>query len=247
MNTPIVIIPTYNERENITAIAEAVLRNLPQAHLLIVDDNSPDGTGALADALALSDPRIRVLHRPGKEGLGRAYVDGFRYALNAGYAFIIQMDADFSHNPTDLPRLLAPVQAGEADISIGSRYIGGSIRVLNWPMHRLLLSTGAGRYVRLITGMPVFDPTGGYKCFRASTLAAIDLTRITSNGYSFQIETTHAAWITGHRVIEVPIVFADRAAGTSKMHINIAFEAFRMVLSIWARNHFRRSPHKEKA
>lgn len=244
MNTSIVIIPTYNERENIEPIARAVLKNLPDSDLLIVDDNSPDGTGLLADALAQHDPRIKVLHRPGKEGLGRAYVAGFRHTLAAGYHYIIQMDADFSHNPADLPRLLDPIRRGEADIAIGSRYTGGSVRVLNWPMHRLLLSTSAGRYVRLVTGMPVSDPTGGYKCFRAATLAAIDLDRITSNGYSFQIETTHAAWITGHRVVEIPIVFADRAAGTSKMHINIAFEAFRMVLSIWARNHFRRTPQE---
>ena len=236
----LIIIPTYDERENVAAMSEAVLGQVPQANILFVDDNSPDGTGALLDEIAAREPRVSVLHRAGKEGLGRAYIAGFKWALARDYALICEMDCDFSHDPASLPKLLQAAAEG-ADLVLGSRYIGG-IRVMNWPMKRLLLSTGAARYVKLVTGMPVHDPTGGFKCFRRAVLQAIDLDRITSNGYSFQIEMSHTAWMKGFAIREVPIVFEDRRAGYSKMRANIATEAFVMVLKLWARCGFKRSP-----
>ena len=235
----LVIIPTYDERENVAAISEAVLKQIPEANILFVDDNSPDGTGELLDGIAAKEPRIFVLHRAGKEGLGRAYIAGFKWALARDYELICEMDCDFSHDPAALPSLLGA--AADADLVLGSRYIGG-IRVMNWPMNRLLLSTGAAQYVRFVTGLPVFDPTGGFKCFRRAVLQTIDLDRITSNGYSFQIEMTHTAWMKGFAIREVPIVFEDRRAGYSKMKANIATEAFLMVLKLWVRCGFRRSP-----
>ena len=243
MMKPVIIIPTYDERENVEAMSDAVLAQAPGADILFVDDNSPDGTGRLLDAVKAREPRVDVLHRERKEGLGRAYIAGFKWALARGYDLICEMDCDFSHDPRALPSLLAA--AGEADLVLGSRYAGG-IRVMNWPMSRLLLSTGAAQYVKLVLGMPVHDPTGGFKCFRREVLEAIDLDRITSNGYSFQIETTHAAWIKGFTVKEIPIVFEDRKAGYSKMRANIAAEAFLMVLRLWARCGFRRSPRVRK-
>jgi dolichol-phosphate mannosyltransferase len=239
----LVIIPTYDEKENVRAIAEAVLKEAPEVNILFADDQSPDGTGAILDEMAAADARIFVLHRAKKEGLGRAYIAGFKWALERDYTLICEMDADFSHDPAALPALLDA--AREADLVIGSRYIGG-IRVMNWPMSRLLLSTGAGHYVRLVTGMPVCDPTGGFKCFRREVLEAIDLERITSNGYSFQIEMNHSAWMKGFRIREVPIVFEDRIAGYSKMSSDIAFEAFVMVLKLWHRCGYRRKPRPEK-
>ena len=239
----LIIIPTYDERENVAAISEAVLQQVPEANILFVDDNSPDGTGALLDGIAARDPRVFVLHRAGKEGLGRAYIAGFKWALARDYGLICEMDCDFSHSPAAVPSLLTAAEAG-ADLVLGSRYIGG-IRVMNWPMSRLLLSTGAAQYVKLITGMPVYDPTGGFKCFRRTVLQAIDLDRITSNGYSFQIEMSHTAWMKGFTIQEVPIVFEDRRAGYSKMRANIATEAFVMVLKLWARCGFRRTPRPE--
>jgi len=236
----LIIIPTYDERENVAAISEAVLRQVPEANILFVDDNSPDGTGELLDGIAAREPRVSVLHRAGKEGLGRAYIAGFKWALARDYTLICEMDCDFSHDPAAVPSLLCAAEAG-ADLVLGSRYIGG-IRVMNWPMSRLLLSTGAAQYVKLITGMPVHDPTGGFKCFRRAVLQAIDLDHITSNGYSFQIEMSHMAWMKGFVIREVPIVFEDRRAGYSKMRANIATEAFMMVLKLWARCGFRRSP-----
>ncbi len=226
----LVITPTYNERENLAPFADAVLAALPHAHLLIVDDASPDGTGALAEALARREPRLRVLHRPAKAGLGRAYLAGFRQALAAGYARVIQMDADFSHDPKELPCLLAA--ADEADLVLGSRYSAGGVRVLNWPLRRLFLSYGAGLYVRLLTRLPVMDPTGGYKCFRREVLQAILSGPIAAEGYAFQIETTYHAWRKGFRITELPIVFADRAAGVSKMSLAIAWEAVFLVLRL---------------
>ena len=236
----LIIIPTYDERENVAAISEAVLQQVPDANILFVDDNSPDGTGVLLDGIAAREPRVSVLHRAGKEGLGRAYIAGFKWALARDYTLICEMDCDFSHSPGALPSLLGAAAEG-ADLVLGSRYIGG-IRVMNWPMSRLLLSTGAAEYVKLITGMPVHDPTGGFKCFRRAVLQAIDLDRITSNGYSFQIEMSHTAWMKGFKIKEVPIVFEDRRAGYSKMRANIATEAFMMVLKLWARCGFRRAP-----
>ena len=239
----LIIIPTYDERENVAAISDAVLQQVPDANVLFVDDNSPDGTGVLLDGIAAREPRVSVLHRAGKEGLGRAYIAGFKWALARDYTLICEMDCDFSHSPTALPSLLGAAAAG-ADLVLGSRYIGG-IRVMNWPMSRLLLSTGAAEYVKLITGVPVHDPTGGFKCFRRAVLQAIDLDRITSNGYSFQIEMSHTAWMKGFKIQEVPIVFEDRRAGYSKMRANIATEAFMMVLKLWARCGFRRLPRPE--
>ncbi len=225
----LVVTPTYNERENIEAFSQAVLAALPEAELLIVDDASPDGTGTLADALATRDVRLHVLHRKGKAGLGRAYVAGFRWALARGYDRIIQMDADFSHDPKALPELVAASET--ADIVIGSRYRDG-VRVLNWPLSRLILSYGAGIYVRLLTRMPVMDPTGGYKCFRREVLQSINLATIAAEGYGFQVEVNHAAWRRGFRLKEIPIVFADRTAGVSKMSLAIAREAILLVLKL---------------
>ena len=238
----LIIIPTYDERENVAAMSEAVLKVEPQANILFVDDNSPDGTGALLDEIAARETRVFVMHRAGKEGLGRAYIAGFKWALERDYELICEMDCDFSHDPEALPSLLRAAREG-ADLVLGSRYIGG-IRVMNWPMNRLLLSTGAAQYVRLVTGLPVNDPTGGFKCFRRAVLQAIDLDHITSNGYSFQIEMSHSAWMKGFAIKEVPIVFEDRRAGYSKMRANIATEAFVMVLKLWARCGFRRSPRQ---
>jgi len=236
----LIVIPTYDERENVAAMAEAVLAQVPDANILFADDNSPDGTGQLLDEIAAREPRVSVLHREKKEGLGRAYIAGFKWALERGYELVCEMDCDFSHDPKALPSLLEAAKNG-ADLVLGSRYIGG-IRVMNWPMSRLLLSTGAAQYVKFITGMPVNDPTGGFKCFHRKVLEAIDLDKITSNGYSFQTEMSHAAWMKGFVIKEVPIIFEDRRAGYSKMRVNIATEAFIMVLKLWARCGFRRSP-----
>jgi len=239
MDRVLIIIPTYDECDNVGPIAEAIFAAVPQAHLLYVDDNSPDGTGRLLDTMAGVDGRVHVLHRPGKQGLGRAYLAGFKWALANGYTLIFEMDADFSHDPKELPNFLQAAQ--HADLVLGSRYIGG-IRVMNWPLSRLFISTGASAYVRLITGMPVHDPTGGFKCFRRCVLETIDLDRITSNGYSFQIEMTHRAWMLGFRIQEIPITFEDRRMGYSKMNMGIAREAFFMVLKLALSHGLRRSP-----
>jgi dolichol-phosphate mannosyltransferase len=235
----LVIIPTYNERENLEVLTERVLSQPAPVDILVVDDNSPDGTGQLADALAQRNHRINVLHRKDKDGLGRAYIAGFKWALERGYEFVFEMDGDFSHNPADIPAFLAA--AAHADLVLGSRYKNG-IRVINWPLNRLLLSMGAAKYVQFITGMPVADPTGGYKCFRRRTLESIDLDAVRSNGYSFQIEMTHKAWRQGFRVVEVPIVFTDRFQGTSKMSSRIVREALWMVWRLWLQHRLRRSP-----
>ena len=236
----LIIIPTYDERENVGPMAEAVLGQVPEANILFVDDNSPDGTGALLDDIAAREPRVLVLHRAGKEGLGRAYIAGFKWALARDYALICEMDCDFSHDPAVLPTLLKTARES-ADLVLGSRYIGG-IRVMNWPMNRLLLSTGAAQYVRAVTGMPVNDPTGGFKCFRRAVLEAIDLDRITSNGYSFQVEMTHTAWRIGCRIVEVPIIFEERRSGSSKMSKKIVFEALRMVWNLRFRSWIKAAP-----
>ncbi|HAM70164.1 MAG TPA: dolichyl-phosphate beta-D-mannosyltransferase [Verrucomicrobiales bacterium] len=235
----LVVVPTYNERENIIPLTERILGQPAPVEILIVDDNSPDGTGQLADELAAKNNRIKVLHRQEKDGLGRAYIAGFKWALQRGYEYVLEMDGDLSHNPSDLPALIDAARS--ADLSLGSRYKNG-IRVINWPLNRLLLSMGAARYVQIITGMPVADPTGGFKCFRRATLEAIDLDAIRSNGYSFQIEMTHQAWRRGLRVVEVPIVFTDRFQGTSKMSSKIVKEALWMVWRLWFQHGLRRSP-----
>lgn len=240
----LVIVPTYNERENLEPLAARVLALPTPVDLLIVDDNSPDGTGQVADALAARHPAIHVLHRPGKEGLGRAYCAGFTWALARHYEFIFEMDGDFSHNPDDIPRFLEA--ARDADVVLGSRYVQG-IRVINWPLSRLLLSLSAAWYVRVITGMPFSDPTGGFKCFRRRALLAVDLGQVRSNGYSFQIELTHKIWRQGLRVVEIPIIFTDRFQGTSKMSRKIVWEALWMVWRLWFQNGLRRAPRPKPA
>ena len=229
MSDILVVIPTYNEAANIRLIAAAVFAACPQAHILFVDDNSPDGSGRLADVLGQTDPRVHVLHKQDKQGLGRAYIAGFKWALERHYRYIFEMDADFSHNPAELPKFMEA--AANADLILGSRYING-IRIVNWPLNRLILSKGASLYVRLLTGMPFSDPTSGYKCFRREVLEAINLDRIRSNGYSFQIEMTHTAWKLGFRIVEVPIIFEDRRSGQSKMNSAIVREALGMVLRL---------------
>ncbi|MEP6662771.1 MAG: polyprenol monophosphomannose synthase [Verrucomicrobiota bacterium] len=235
----LVIVPTYNERENLPSLAERLLRLKVPVDLLVVDDNSPDGTGKIADEIAAQHPTIHVLHRQEKNGLGRAYCAGFAWALERDYEFIMEMDGDFSHNPDDIPQFMEAAQ--KADLVLGSRYCNG-IRVINWPLNRLLLSTSAARYVRLITGMPFTDPTGGFKCFRRRALESIDLDRVRSNGYSFQIEMTHKIWRQGMKVVEVPIIFTDRFQGTSKMSGKIVREALWMVWRLWLQNALHRSP-----
>ncbi len=237
----LVIVPTYNERENLPPLVDRILAQPSSVDILVVDDNSPDGTGQIADLLAGQNSRIKVLHREEKDGLGRAYIAGFRWALQRDYEFIFEMDGDFSHNPADVPSFLEAAQA--ADLVLGSRYSNG-IRVINWPLNRLLLSMGAAKYVQIITGMPFADPTGGYKCFRRITLESINLDAIQSNGYSFQIEMTHQAWRKGFRVREVPIIFTDRFQGNSKMSFKIVKEALWMVWSLWFQNGLRRSPKR---
>lgn len=222
----LVVIPTYNERVNLPLIVPQILEQDPRLEVLVVDDNSPDGTGRLADELAAAEPRVHVLHRPGKEGLGKAYIAGFGWALERGYDFIFEMDADFSHDPKYLPLFLREI--ADADLVIGSRYHSG-VNVINWPIGRLLLSLGANQYARWVTGLPLSDSTGGFKCFRRRVLEAIELDRVRSNGYSFQIEMSFRAWRKGFRLKEIPIVFTDRVEGQSKMNKRIVREAVWMV------------------
>jgi len=222
----LVVVPTYNERANIQLIVPAVLAQHPALELLVVDDNSPDGTGDIADQLAAADSRVHVLHRPGKQGLGKAYIAGFRWALERRYDLIFEMDADFSHDPRFLPELIEAVQ--DADLVIGSRYKTG-VNVINWPISRLMLSLGANQYARWVTGLPLTDSTGGFKCFRRQVLEAIPLDRVRSNGYAFQIEMSFLAWKRRFRLKEVPIVFTDRVEGQSKMSKKIVREAIWMV------------------
>jgi dolichol-phosphate mannosyltransferase len=223
----VVVIPTYNERDNLERLARQLLSQDPAIHLLVVDDNSPDGTGALADRLAAETCRVSVLHRAGKLGLGSAYREGFRLALDMGADLVVQMDADFSHDPAILPVFFE--KAKESDLVIGSRYLNG-VSVVNWPLRRLMLSYFASVYTRVITGLHISDCTSGFKCFRRSALEAIDLDRVRSDGYSFQIEMNYRAVESGFRVTEVPIIFIDRHAGTSKMSKRIVREA---VLMVW--------------
>jgi dolichol-phosphate mannosyltransferase len=239
----IIIVPTYNERDNLPEIVMRLMSLAVEVDLLVVDDNSPDGTGKLADELAKMNERVHVLHRSAKEGLGRAYCAGFVWALARQYEFIFEMDGDLSHNPGDIPAFLDA--AKNADLVLGSRYSNG-IRVINWPLKRLMLSMAAAKYVQVITGMPFTDPTGGYKCFRRATLKSIDLDSIRSNGYSFQIEMTHKIWRQGMRIAEVPIIFTDRFQGRSKMSGDIVQEAFVMVWRLLAQNNFRRNPPKSE-
>jgi dolichol-phosphate mannosyltransferase len=223
---PIVVIPTYNELSNLERLARQLLALDPDLHLLVVDDNSPDGTGKLADRLAAETGRVSVLHRAGKLGLGSAYREGFRLALDMGADLVVQMDADFSHDPSVLPLFFQKMK--ECDLVIGSRYLNG-VSVVNWPLRRLMLSYFASVYTRVITGLTISDCTSGFKCFRSEALQAIDLERVRSDGYSFQIEMNFRCVEKGMRVAEVPIIFIDRHAGTSKMSKKIVREAVTMV------------------
>lgn len=224
----LVVMPTYNERENLNGIIESILESAPNTHILVVDDNSPDGTGALADELSKARPdQIFVLHRARKEGLGKAYVAGFKYALAHNYDLVVQMDADFSHDPKVLPVFFEEIKTN--DLLIGSRYING-ISVVNWDLKRLILSKAASFYVRLITRMPFADTTAGFKCWRREALASIDLDRLVSNGYAFLAEMSYRAYRNGLRIKEVPIIFVERRIGQSKMSGNVMFEGMLSII-----------------
>jgi dolichol-phosphate mannosyltransferase len=222
----LIVIPTYNEKENLERITKKIFEVDATLNILVVDDNSPDGTGKIADALHERDPRVSVLHRGAKEGLGRAYLAGFRWALDHGYDYVFEMDADFSHNPDYLPKFLK--EAETSDLVIGSRYVKG-VNVINWPMQRLLLSYAANQYVRLIIGLPITDATGGFKCFTRKVLESLDFNKISSSGYSFQIEVNYYCWKKGFRIKEIPIIFVDRAEGVSKMSTGIVKEALFLI------------------
>lgn len=222
----LIIIPTYNERENLPEVLRRVLAKSDDLDVLVVDDNSLDGTGDLADELARQNPRLKVLHRAGKQGLGTAYIAGFKYALENGYKYIFEMDADLSHDPDEIPRFLEAIK--NAHLVIGSRYING-VNVVNWPLSRLLLSYFASLYTRLMTGMPVRDATSGYKCYRCELLENIDLYNIQTSGYGFQLEMKWRAWTAGYIIKEIPIVFVDRTVGKSKMSKAIVREAMVLV------------------
>lgn len=222
----LVIVPTYNERENLERIIPEILAQDRNLEVLVVDDNSPDGTGQIADQIARQNGRVTVLHRQKKMGLGQAYVAGFKHALEKNFDYIFEMDADFSHDPKYLPDFLRAIE--RADLVLGSRYVSG-VNVVNWPMSRLLLSYFANIYSRWVTGLPVRDSTGGFKCYRRSVLEKIEIDKITSEGYSFQIETCFRAWKKGFKIVEIPIVFVDRKQGESKMSKRIVREAMWMV------------------
>ncbi|HEU4631177.1 MAG TPA: polyprenol monophosphomannose synthase [Gemmatimonadaceae bacterium] len=230
----LVIVPTYNERDNVVRLIHNVLAQDPRLEMLIVDDGSPDGTGQMVDDVAEREPRVHVLHRPRKMGLGTAYLAGFTWALERPYDCVFEMDADFSHDPAHLPEFLRSIET--ADLVLGSRYRNGKVTVVNWPIGRLLLSYFANVYARKVTGLPLYDATGGFKCFRRKVLEAIDLSDVRSNGYAFQIEMSFRAWRRRFRIVEIPIVFHDRTEGESKMSGHIVREAIFMVwrLRWWA-------------
>ena len=222
----LLLIPTYNEITNIKNVITASLAQSPDLNILVIDDNSPDGTAKVVKELLEKEPRINLIERPKKLGLGSAYVQGFKYALKDDFDYILEMDADFSHNPADIPRLLAA--AKKYDVVIGSRYCQG-VNIINWPFRRLLISYFASKYVRIITGMPIKDPTSGFKCFRRRVLEAIDLDSILSDGYAFQIEMNFRSWVKGFKIHEIPIIFTERRNGVSKMSRKIVWEAAWMV------------------
>ena len=230
----LVIVPTYNERENISRLVAAVLEKDRRLDMLIVDDGSPDGTGDIVESLGAAEPRVHLLRRAKKLGLGTAYIAGFKWALERGYDYVFEMDADFSHDPAHLPEFLRSIET--ADLVLGSRYRHGKVTVVNWPIKRLLLSYYANVYARVVTGLQLFDSTGGYKVYRRTVLEAIDLDDVRSNGYAFQIEMSFRAWRKNFRIVEIPIVFVDRTEGTSKMSRSIIREAVWMVwrLRFWA-------------
>ena len=224
----LVIVPTYDERENLPVLVPHVLAQDPRIEILVVDDGSPDGTGELADRLAADDPRVHVLHRASKEGLASAYIAGFRWALERDYSHMVQMDADLSHPPDRLPRFIE--RADACDVVLGSRYVGNRVAVVNWPLSRLMLSLFGSLYARVITGLPVSDATGGFNCWRRHVLEGIDLDRIRANGYAFQIELKLRAWRKGFELCEMPVIFTERGAGQSKMSKRIVREA---VWRVW--------------
>ncbi len=224
----LVVIPTYNEADNLLRIVPLVLNQDSRIDVLVVDDDSPDGTGDLADDLAEELDRVHVLHRSGKQGLGKAYLEGFEWGLSREYALLIEMDADFSHDPDALPEFIE--KARDFDVVLGSRYVGGHVTVINWPMSRLLISYFGSRYARIVTGLPVRDATGGFNCWRREVLEALDFDRIESNGYTFQIELKLRAWRRGFSLTEIPIIFAERDSGESKMSKKIVVEA---VWKVW--------------
>jgi dolichol-phosphate mannosyltransferase len=231
----LVVIPTFNEAVNLPQVVPQVLAQDPRLEVLVVDDNSPDGTGRIADEFAAANPRVHAIHREGKLGLGTAYIAGFRWALERGYDYVFEMDADFSHDPVHLKEFLKAIE--DADVVLGSRYLLGKVTIVNWPMGRLMLSYFANVYARWITGLRIWDLTGGFKCFRRRVLETIDLAQVGSNGYAFQIEMSVRAWRKGFKLKEIPIVFMDRAEGTSKMNRAIVREAIwkvpRLRLMAW--------------
>jgi len=236
----LVVVPTYNERENIERLIRSLLGQPLNLAVLVVDDNSPDGTGQIADQIAEREPRVRVIHREGKLGLGTAYIAGFKWALaNTDARYIFEMDADFSHDPYAIPLFLEKIR--DADLVIGSRYVQG-VTVVNWPLSRLILSVSANIYTRIVTGMPLHDATGGFKCFRREVLMALPLDHIKSDGYSFQIEMNFHAWKRGFRIVEIPILFTDRLVGASKMSRRIIWEAAFMVWKLRLASLRRRIP-----
>lgn len=251
MKNAIVIIPTYKERENIRAIIDAVFRLPKDFHVLVVDDSSPDGTGEIVEELQqqynTTETRLHLLKRPGKQGLGTAYIAGFRFAIERGYDYILEMDADFSHDPKDLVNLYLACKEKNADLSIGSRYATG-VNVVNWPMGRVLLSYFASTYVRLITSMPICDTTAGFVCYKREVLETIPLDQIKFVGYAFQIEMKFLAWKYGFKLAEVPIIFTDRTRGESKMSPGIFKEAFfgvlQMTIQSWFRKYIPQSSYK---
>ncbi len=243
MAKALIIIPTYNEADNVGVIIPKILEQNEVFQVLVVDDGSPDGTASLVKEIMKTNARVHLLERPAKLGLGTAYVAGFKFALTHDFEFVFEMDADFSHDPKALNQLFK--KAEEFDLVIGSRYVSG-VNVVNWPMKRLILSYSANIYTRVITGMPVKDATGGFKCYRRRVLEAIDLDAITSNGYAFQIEMNFKAWEKGFRVVEVPIVFVDRRVGVSKMSKDIVYEAVWMVWKLKLRSLLDGKPPRTK-
>lgn len=236
----LVIIPTYNEKDNLPSIVHRLHAALPAAGVLIVDDASPDGTGELADALAADDERVHVLHRAGKSGLGAAYVAGFEWGLDGGYEFLVEMDADGSHDPADLPRMIATLQTTGADVVLGSRYVPGG-RVLNWPWHRQWLSRGANLYSKMILGTSINDVTAGFRVYRSAVLAGMELRQVASRGYCFQVDLTLRSSDAGYRVVEEPITFTERTVGKSKMDREVVVEALWRLTEWGARRRSRQA------
>ena len=244
MNDRLVIIPTYNEKENIENIIRCVFSLKPAFDILIIEDNSPDGTAGIVKTLQKEFTNLHIIERKGKLGLGTAYITGFKWALEHTYKYIFEMDADFSHNPNDLPRLYQACSEQDGDVSIGSRYVSG-VNVVNWPMGRVLMSYFASKYVRFITGIPVHDTTAGFVCYRRQVLETIDLDHIRFKGYAFQIEMKFTAYKCGFKIIEVPVIFINRELGTSKMNSSIFGEAIFGVIKLKTNSWFHKFPQKK--